>query len=150
MLCVMEGAAMSHQARTWVEGVDETTGCPRWDVLINGRSVPGGYIVQTEGGDYEAHYPRMVPFRRATLEQAKERLEWAPPITTGQLAIGNEIDQDEHGFVCREKAAECLGVSVPRVNAMVSNGKLAARRAADGYEVGRSSIERILNDQAQA
>ena len=136
---------MSHQERTWIETVDDATGRPRWNVLINGAPVPGGYIVQVDAGAYEVHYPHIVPFTRATLAEAKERVEWAPPITSGVARIADEVDNDPKGFLDPDAAAERLGVSVYRVNAMVANGKLAARRLPDGTpEVSASSLETLL------
>lgn len=135
---------MSHQERTWVETVDGATGRPRWDVLVNGRPVPGGYVLQTGPGAFEAHYPHLAPFTRPTLAEAKERLEWAPPVTSGVARIGRPVEDDAEGFVAAARAAEELGVSVYRVNAMVADGKLAARRGADGRaEVSLSSLRAL-------
>lgn len=142
---------MSRQIRTWEEGVDEATGRPRWDVLINGRPVPGGYVVQTGSGEFEAHYPHVAAFTRPTLAEAKERLEWAPPVTSGMARIASPVEDDEEGFVSTEEAARALGVSVYRVNAMVADGKLAARRAADGSaEVSRGSLAKLASSKAPA
>lgn len=139
---------MSHQERTWVETTDKGTGLPRWDVLINGTPVPGGYIVQTAPDSFEVHYPHIDTFSKPTLAEAKERVEWAPPITRGVANIGNEAVEDECGFESTDDAAQELGVSVWRVNAMVANGKLAARRRADGTpEVARSSVRSLLTRQ---
>lgn len=136
---------MSHQERTWVETVDDATGRPRWNVLINGTPVPGGYIVQDDAGAYEVHYPHIAPFTRATLAEAKERVEWVPPITSGVARIAAEVNNDPKGFLDPDAAAERLGISVYRVNAMVANGKLAARRRPDGTpEVSASSLETLL------
>ncbi len=139
---------MSHQERTWVETTDQETGLPRWDVLINGTPVPGGYIVQTASDNFEVHYPRIATFSKPTLAEAKERVEWAPPITRGVANIGNETTEDECGFESADEAAQELGVSVWRVNAMIANGKIAARRRADGTpEVSRSSVRSLLAQQ---
>lgn len=136
---------MSHQERSWVEKTDEATGKPRWDVLINGVAVPGGYVLQIAPDVFEAHYPRIEPFTRPTLAEAKERLEWAPPITSGVAHIGTEVADDSAGFVSTEEAAEALGVSVYRVNAMVSNGKLPARRTPSGIaEVACTSLAALV------
>lgn len=139
---------MSHQERTWVETVDETTGRKRWNVLINGKPVPDGYIVQNNEGAYEAHYPHIATFARPSLAEAKDRLEWAPPITSGVARIAFEVDDDPEGFLDPDDAAQKLGMSVYRVNAMVANGKLAARRKADGTpEVAAGSLARLLAEQ---
>lgn len=140
---------MSHQERTWVEAADETTGRKRWNVLINGKPVPGGYIVQNNEGVYEAHYPHIATFTRPSLAEAKERLEWAPPITSGVAHIALEIDDDPEGFLDPNDAAQKLGVSVHRVSAMVANGKLAARRRTDGTpEIAASSLARLTAEQS--
>ena len=136
---------MSHQQRTWVETVDKTTGQTRWDVLINGAPVPGGYVLKLSDESFEVHYPRIATFTRATLAEAKERVEWAPPITVGQAHIANEVSGDEAGFVSTVQAAEVLGLSIYRVNAMVANGKLAARRGSDGVpEVSKASLDALI------
>lgn len=120
-------------------------GHARWDVSINDVAVPGGYVVQLGPKLYEAHYPHMAPFTRASLQEAQNRLEWAPPISTGVLQVGRPVDSDPEGFVSLEDAAAELGVSVHRARAMVSNGSLSARIAADGRcEVGRSSVRSPL------
>lgn len=135
---------MSHQERSWVEGVDEATGKPRWNVLVNGVPVPNGYVLQTAPDAFEVHYPHIAPFTRPTLAEAKERVEWAPPITSGVARIAQEVGADPAGFVSTAQAAEALGVSVYRVNAMVANGKLKARRRADGTaEVARTSLDAL-------
>ena len=136
---------MSHQERTWVKTSDEQTGKPRWNVLVNGKPVPGGFVLELGEEQFEAHYPHIEPFVKPTLREAQERLEWAPPITHGVSRIGAEIDDDPAGFVSVGDAAAKLGVSAFRVNAMVANGKLAARRAPDGSaQVGCSSLEALL------
>ncbi len=136
---------MSHQERTWVKTSDERSGKPRWDVLINGKPVPGGFVLELGDGRFEAHYPHIEPFVKPTLREAQERLEWAPPITHGVSRIGTEIEEDLAGFVSVDDAAAKLGVSVFRVNAMVANGKLAARRASDGSaQIGCGSLEALL------
>lgn len=136
---------MSHQERTWVAATDKETGLPRWDVYINGRSVPGGYVVKRDEGVFECHYPHVAPFCKDTLEKAKERLEWAPPVTEGVMHIGRQATEEQAGsgaFVSRDEAARRLGVSQYRVNAMVANGKLVATRTQDGgYEVLASSLD---------
>ncbi len=138
---------MSHQVRSWIESVDETTGMPRWDILINGTAVPGGYVLQLAPDVFEAHYPRIEPFTRPTLDQAKERLEWAPPITFGVARIAVEVTNDDAGFTTAAEAAEMLGISVYRVNAMVANGKLAARRNASGtIEIACTPLAALVND----
>ncbi len=141
---------MSHQERSWVEGVDEATGKPRWDVLVNGVPVPNGYVLQAAPDAFEVHYPHVAPFTRPTLAEAKERVEWAPPITFGVARIAREIVEDPSGFTSTAQAAEALGVSVYRVNAMVANGKLKARRRPDGAaEVARASLDGLVALQAQ-
>lgn len=142
---------MSHQERSWVETVDEASGRARWNVLVNGTPVPGGYVVQLGEDAFEAHYPHMEPFVRATLAEAQERLSWAPPITAGVAHIGSPVEDDPQGFAEPQQAAEELGVSVWRVNAMVANGKLDARRRADGStEVSRSSLAGLASAEAAA
>lgn len=140
---------MSRQIRTWKQMVDETTGMARWDILINGKQVPGGFILRRPDGSFEAHYPHVTTFSRPTLQQAQKRLEWAPPISEGMPRIARRArDKGAEGFVTREQAASTLGVSVWRVNAMVANGKLSARRTEDGgFEVAESSVEGILGKQ---
>lgn len=136
---------MSHQARTWVETKDEATGLARWDVLINGTPVPGGYVLQREPGAFEAHYPHVAPFTKPTLAAAQERLEWAPPVTAGVARIGREAPADpDDELLDLARVGELLGVSAPRVSAMIANGRLAARRAADGTRlVSRASVEAL-------
>lgn len=143
---------MSHQERTWVETKDEATGLPRWNVLINGTPVPGGYVLQTAESSFEVHYPHVETFSKPSLAEAKERVEWAPPITLGSLRIAREAADDaSDSFLDPEQAGELLGVSRYRVNAMVANGRLAARRAADGSRlVSRASVQALLDEQAAA
>lgn len=139
---------MSHQKRTWVETRDEETGLSRWDVLINGAPVPGGFVLQTAQDSFEVHYPHIETFSRPTLAEAKERVEWAPPITLGSLRIAREATDDTDSFLDPDQAGEMLGVSRYRINAMVANGRLAARRAADGSRlVSRASIQALLDEQ---
>ena len=140
---------MSHQQRTWVETKDEATGLPRWNVLINGMPVPGGYVLQTVEGSFEVHYPHIEPFSKPTLAEAKERVEWAPPITVGSLHIAHEADDDaDDDFLDSEQAGKLLGVSRYRVNAMVANGRLAARRCTDGSSrVSRASVQALIDAQ---
>lgn len=143
---------MSHQQRTWVETHDEQTGLPRWNVLINGTPVPNGYVLQTGESAFEVHYPHIAPFTKPTLAEAKERVEWAPPITLGSPHIAREVADDaDDSFLDPEQAGELLGVSQYRVNAMVANGKLAARRRADGgHLVSRASVQALVDErQAQ-
>lgn len=116
-------------------------GRARWDVFINNVAVPGGYVVQLGPELFEAHYPHMAPFTRASLQEAQSRLEWAPPISTGTPQLGRPVDSDPEGFVSVEDAAVELGISVYRVRAMVSSGALSARVTADGScEVGHSTV----------
>lgn len=141
---------MSHQQRTWVETEDEHTGLPRWNVLINGTPVPNGYILQTGSETFEVHYPHIEPFSKPTLAEAKERIEWAPPITLGSARIAHEAaDDPSDSFLDPVQAGELLGVSQYRVNAMVANGRLAARRRADGScVVSRVSVQALIDEQA--
>jgi hypothetical protein len=144
---------MSRQVRTWEQTVDEATGLPRWDVLINGKQVPGGFVLGRPDGTFEAHYPHVKTFSRPTLQQAKDRLEWAPPVSEGVTRIAREEKAQGQGagaeeFLTREQVASALGVSVWRVNAMVADGKLSARRADDGgYEVAKPSVQALLGRQ---
>ncbi|MBR2834747.1 MAG: helix-turn-helix domain-containing protein [Coriobacteriales bacterium] len=139
---------MTKQIRTWVESHDQKTGLGRWDISINGTPIPGGYIVELETGGFEAHYPHLVPFIKPSLAQAKERLEWAPPIMGGgQMHIASYASaEDTDGFISIDDAAQKLGVSRYRINAMVSNGKLCAYRKTDGSVfVSKTSLENLLN-----
>ncbi len=126
---------------------------PRWDVLINGKQVPGGFVLGRPDGTFEAHYPHVKTFSRPTLQQAKDRLEWAPPVSEGVTRIAREEKAQGQGagaeeFLTREQVASALGVSVWRVNAMVADGKLSARRADDGgYEVAKPSVQALLGRQ---
>jgi excisionase family DNA binding protein len=144
---------MSRQVRTWEQTVDEATGMPRWDVLINGKQVPGGFVLGRPDGTFEAHYPHVKTFSRPTLQQAKERLEWAPPVSEGVSHIARETraqehDEDTEKFITREETASALGVSIWRVNAMVADGKLSARRTeGGGFEITKSSVEALLGQR---
>lgn len=140
---------MSHQQRSWTMSHDDQ-GRARWDVSINNVAVPGGYVVQLGPELFEAHYPHMTPFTRASLQEAQSRLEWAPPISAGVLQVGRPVDSDTEGFVSVEDAATELGVSVHRVRAMVSSGALSARVTANGScEVGRSTVAHPLQPVAK-
>jgi hypothetical protein len=137
---------MSTQVRTWEKTTDPETGRQRWDVSINGVKVPGGYVIETSDGQFEAHYPHIVPFLKPTLEQAKERLEWAPPVTYGVARIAREVDTDQLGFVDLAKAADKLGISEARVRAMVADGKIAAKRGKNGEALASlTSLDELEN-----
>ena len=49
---------MSTQVRTWTEHCGAEGEPSRWDLSINDRPVPGGYIEKTAEG-FEIHYPHL-------------------------------------------------------------------------------------------
>lgn len=78
---------MSTQVRTWTEHCGAEGEPSRWDLSINDRPVPGGYIEKTAEG-FEIHYPHLPLKKLTTLEEAKRSLELAPPISTAGLKVG--------------------------------------------------------------
>jgi hypothetical protein len=133
---------MTRQIRTWHER-DATDGEPRrWDVAINDVPVPGGYVAETADGRFAIHYPRLESKVVDTLDEAKRRIELAPPVTKGAMAIANPLDDDaEEDLISTDEAGELLGVSRFRVNAMVANGVLAGKQADGKTLVSRVSVE---------
>ena len=133
---------MTRQIRTWHER-EGAEGEPRcWDVRINGAPVPGGCIVQTDDGAFEVRYPRLATRTVPTLEEAKRRIELAPPITRPGMAVGKLLDDaDENDLISPDEAGELLGLSRFRVNAMVANGVLAGTRHDGRVLVSRASVE---------
>ena len=137
---------MTRQIRTWHES-DTSSGAPRrWTVSINDTPIPGGYVEETDDGRFEIHYPRLEPRTFDTLDEAKRRIELAPPITKGAMAIANPVDDEEGDeFLSTDEAGEMLGISRYRVNAMVANGVLAGKRAGGRTLVSRRSVEARLS-----
>ena len=119
---------MSTQVRTWTEYCGAEGEPSRWDLSINDRPVPGGYIEKTAEG-FEIHYPHLPLKKLTTLEEAKRSLELAPPISTAGLKVGRIADEDSD-LISSAEAGEILGVSRFRVNAMVASGKILVDRAA--------------------
>ena len=117
---------MSTQVRTWTEHCGAEGEPSRWDLSINDRPVPGGYIEKTAEG-FEIHYPHLPLKKLTTLEEAKRSLELAPPISTAGLKVGRIADEDSD-LISSAEAGEILGVSRFRVNAMVASGVLPGRR----------------------
>lgn len=115
---------MSTQARTWTEHCGAEGEPSRWDLSINDRLVPGGYIEKTAEG-FEIHYPHLPLKKLTTLDEAKRSLELAPPISTAGLKVGRIADEDSD-LISSAEAGEILGVSRFRVNAMVASGVLPA------------------------
>lgn len=110
---------MSTQVRTWTEYCGAEGEPSRWDLSINDRPVPGGYIEKTAEG-FEIHYPHLPLKKLTTLEEAKRSLELAPPISTAGLKVGRIADEDSD-LISSAEAGEILGVSRFRVNAMVAS-----------------------------
>lgn len=136
---------MTRQIRTWQEH-DSTEGEPRrWNVLINGTPVPGGFVEETADGRFEIHYPRLQPKAFDSLDEAKRRIELAPPITKGALAIANPVESAEEELLSTDEAGALLGVSRYRINAMVANGVLAGKRSGGRTLVSRASVESRLS-----
>lgn len=115
---------MSTQVRTWTEHCGAEGEPSRWDLSINDRPVPGGYIEKTAEG-FEIHYPHLPLKTLTTLEEAKRSLELAPPISTAGLKVGRMADENSD-LISSAEAGEILGVSRFRVNAMVASGVLPA------------------------
>ena len=65
---------MSTQVRTWTEYCGAEGEPSRWDLSINDRPVPGGYIEKTAEG-FEIHYPHLPLKKLTTLEEAKRSLD---------------------------------------------------------------------------
>lgn len=133
---------MTRQIRTWHE-CETVKGEPkRWDVRINGVPVPGGSIVQTGEEAFQVLYPRLAPRTFGSLEEAKQRIELAQPITKAGLAVGKPLeDVDDEDLISPDEAGELLGLSRFRVNAMVANGVLAGIRKNGRVLVSRASVE---------
>ena len=136
---------MTTQIRTWEE-VPETEDTPRsWYVSINGTPVPGGYIEKLEDG-YRIHYPHLASKTFKTLKEAKYAIEKAPPVSREGMKIGKVVSNaDEDELISTEEAADMLGVTRYRVNAMVANGVLAGTRRDGQTLVSRSSVEAKIN-----
>lgn len=134
---------MTTQIRSWVEVVEDGAEEPlRWNLLINERPVPGGYVEKCDEG-FRIHYPHLTEKILPTLDEAKRRLELAPPVFRESLKIGR-MAQEGSDLITSEEAGEMLGVSRFRVNAMVASGVLAGLRR-DGHTlVDRHSVERRL------
>ena len=130
---------MSTQVRTWTEHCGAEGEPSRWDLSINDRPVPGGYIEKTAEG-FEIHYPHLPLKKLTTLEEAKRSLELAPPISTAGLKVGRIADEDSD-LISSAEAGEILGVSRFRVNAMVASGVLPGRRDNGKILVDRAAAE---------
>lgn len=131
---------MSTQIRTWTEHCSAEGEPLRWELAINGRPVPGGYIEKTADG-FEIHYPHLASKTLATLDEAKCCLELAPPISTAGLKVERIADEDSD-LVSSTEAGEMLGISRFRVNAMVASGVLPGRRDKGKILVDRAAVER--------
>lgn len=134
---------MSKQIRTWVERCNAEGEPLRWDLAINGKAVPGGYIEKTPEG-FEIHYPHLASKTLASLDEAKRSLELAPPISRAGLKVGKMADEGRD-LVSSAEAGEILGVSRFRVNAMVASGVLPGRR-----DNGRILVDRTAAEQKAA
>lgn len=115
---------MSTQIRTWTEHCNAEGEPLRWELAINDRPVPGGYIEKTDGG-FEIHYPHLASKTLPTLDEAKRSLELAPPISAAGLKV-EKAAADNSELISTAEAGEMLGVSRFRVNAMVASGVLPA------------------------
>lgn len=134
---------MTTQIRSWVEVAEEGAEEPtRWNLLINDRPIPGGYVERCNEG-FRTHYPHLAERILPTLDEAKHRLELAPPIFSESLKIGR-MAKEGSDLITSEEAGEMLGVSRFRVNAMVASGVLAGRRSEGRTLVDRHSVERRL------
>lgn len=134
---------MTTQIRSWVEVIEEGAEEPtRWNLFINKRPVPGGYVERCDEG-FRIHYPHLAGKVLPTLDEAKHRLELAPPVFRESLKIGR-IAKEGSDLITSEEAGEMLGVSRFRVNAMVASGVLAGRRSEGCTLVDRQSVERHL------
>ncbi|MEC4271663.1 helix-turn-helix domain-containing protein [Adlercreutzia sp. R25] len=131
---------MSTQIRTWTERCNAEGEPLRWDLAINDRPVPGGYIEKTANG-FEIHYPHLAPKTLDTLDEAKRRLELAPPISAAGLKV-EKMAGEGSDLISSTEAGEMLGVSRFRVNAMVASGVLPGRRENGKILVDRAAVER--------
>lgn len=118
----------------------------RWELAINDRPVPGGYIEKTDGG-FEIHYPHLASKTLPTLDEAKRSLELAPPISAAGLKV-EKAAADNSELISTAEAGEMLGVSRFRVNAMVASGVLPGRRDNGKIFVDRSAVERKASQGA--
>lgn len=132
---------MSRQIRTWHEQETGEDSPRRWNVAINGKPVPGGYIEQITESAFEIHYPHLEPKTFDTLEEAKRRIELAPPVSRGDMAVACPAPEEATDLLTADEAGELLGVSRFRINAMVANGALAGRRSGGRTLVSRASVE---------
>ena len=140
---------MTAPVRTWVEKTDEGSGEPfRWDMLMDGRPVGGAYIEKVDAETYDLHFPRLKPTSAESLPMAKRILESAPlPKSSGVRIARTAKETDRSAFVSAEEAAGELGVAPGRVNAMVANGVLSARRMDGQLMIAVSSLRtRLEND----
>jgi hypothetical protein len=135
------GIRMTSYVRTWVEQINEATGLRRWSVCINDTPVPGGYIEECGAGCLEVYYPHLQMQIFDSLQDAKNLIEFLPPLTSDGLPVGSETDAGDE-LISTEKAGSFLGVSRFRINAMIVNGALAAAKREGQYLVGRESVER--------
>ena len=137
---------MSTQIRTWTEHCNAEGEPLRWELAINDRPVPGGYIEKTNGG-FEIHYPHLASKTLPTLDEAKRSLELAPPISAAGLKV-EKAAADNSELISTAEAGEMLGVSRFRVNAMVASGVLPGRRDNGKIFVDRSAVERKASQGA--
>lgn len=131
---------MSTQIRTWTEHCNKEGEPIRWDLAINGMPVPNGFIERSDEG-FEIHYPHMDPKTINTLEEAKRRLELAPPISKTGPKIDREAGEGSD-LITTEEAGSILGISRFRVNAMVSSGILPGKRQGGQTLVDRDAVLR--------
>lgn len=138
---------MSTQTRTWTEHCNEKGEPFRWDLAINGVPVPGGFVVKSNEG-FEIHYPHMDAKTIDTLDEAKRRLELAPPISKTGLKIDREADEGSE-LITTEEAGSILGISRFRINAMVSSGILPGKRQGGQTLVDRDAVLRKASMEAE-
>lgn len=142
---------MTAPVRTWIEKTDEDSEVPcRWEMLMDGKPVEGAYIDKLDEETYDLHFPRLKPTTAASLSMAKRLLELAPlPKTTGVRIARVAKETDSAAFVSTAEAASELDVAPGRINAMVANGVLSARRIDGQLMISVSSLRARLegNDE---
>lgn len=130
--------------RNWEEVYDGSKGAPvRWNMTQAGHVVEGAFIEPGTNGGFNLHFPRLVPCEVDSLEEAKRILERAPLASSNGISIGCALSVEQaDDLIDVDTAAEMLGVSRWRVNAMVANGSVSASRTASGLRISRESVEK--------
>lgn len=127
--------------RTWSTPYKNAEENQHWDLFIDDKLIKKAFVVETDDG-FQGNYPKLTSRVFDTLEHAKRWIEFAPPISHDGMAIGKHVESlpEDDELISLEEAGKILGVKRFRVNAMIANGTLAAKRDGEDYVVSRSSV----------